>query len=320
MISYETGGADLLGCIAPLWEGLRADHEARSSYFAPGFAGRLFEDRRTELLNKAAKLRVDLVRIDSDKEPFGYCISTVDKDGSGEVDSLYILPERRDGGYGAQLLERHLVWLKEQATGPICLTVAEGNKEVLPFYSCFGFFPHSLMMQWIASNAGAGDQGGSRMPYGTPELQFHTGSLELLPAIEPHWLALRDHHIRHSPHFSSEFEQRDFDAEKLALMYAHRNGGVAIDVVSTVSNNVMGYCIAAKKQDGSGVIESLYLRPEIRGIGAGKGLVTQSMKWLNANQAEPIRVQIAVGNEEAMAVYERVGFKLRTIILQHIQE
>ena len=319
MIRYEAGGSDLLEVLAPLWEKLRDHHRDCSSHFTSWFAKRSFEQRHEELVGKAkdGDLRADIAYDDGTQSPVGYCVSTIDEYRVGEIDSLFLLPEYRGSGIGEELMQRHLTWLQDQETSQIQLVVAEGNERVIPFYQRFGFQPFSFAMQIPPDTPLVEGSPCSAMDQpGQPKMVFHQGSLELLPNIEPLWLALRDHHARHSTHFREQLEELSFEGEKLALMQAHKTGNVGIFVASTVSNNLMGYSICVRMKDRSGIVESLYVRPEIRDGGIGRELVRRSLVWLKKQNADPIRVRIAIGNEKARGVYERCGFRLRTYLLR----
>lgn len=319
MIRTQHGGLDLLDAVEPLWESLRDFHAERSTWFKPDFRSKRWEDRRDELAAKAdgGEIRISLVFQEGKDEAAGYCISTLDKQGTGELDSLYVIPDLRGFGTASGLIRDHLRWLQDLDADPVQLYVAEGNEGVKELYSRFGFHPHSLTLQISAIGQEHTTDTDLADRSGIPELQFGDGSLELLPAIEPLWLALREHHIRTSPHFAEQFLERDYDREKLALMYAHRKGSVAIQTVATPSGILMGYCIVAGTAPGEGVIESLYIRPEIRGIGAGVKLIASAVHWLHEKQCEKVRVRVAVGNEEAVTVYEKAGFRLRAHLMEY---
>ncbi|MCB2200802.1 GNAT family N-acetyltransferase [bacterium] len=318
MIRYQLGGLDLLDSVGPLWIKLRNYHAERSTWFSDVFRTKPWEKRRRELKAKAENggLRVSLVVQDDADGPVGYCVSTLDGSGIGEIDSLYVDPELRGEGIASSLIEDHLAWLRNNTANPIRLYVAEGNEGVMELYRRFGFRHHSLSLQLTADWQHLHESNGLIDRSGTPELIFGVGSLERLPAIEPLWLALREHHIRTSPHFSDQFVERDFDQEKLALMHTHRKGAVAIHTVATPSGILMGYCIAAKTATGVGLIESLYIRPEIRGVGAGVKLIVTAVHWLQNQRCEKIRVRVAVGNEESAGVYEKAGFHLASHIME----
>ncbi len=59
--------------------------------------------------------------------------------GSGEIISLYLLPEYMGKGYGKNLLLTALKFLKEKGFSDIFLYVLEENKRAIKFYEQMGF-------------------------------------------------------------------------------------------------------------------------------------------------------------------------------------
>ena len=60
---------------------------------------------------------------------------------SGEVISIYFLPEYMGKGYGRQLLKAVLDELKKKGFTEVFLWVLEGNERAIRFYESFGFIP-----------------------------------------------------------------------------------------------------------------------------------------------------------------------------------
>ena len=124
--------------------GLRAHHASVSEHFSDQLVSRPFEDRRRDLVSKAVKMKVDVACVG--ERDVGYCISTVDKENRGELDSLFIAPDYRRMGLGRQLAESAVVWLKAEGAHPIFLTVLVGNEEAVRFYETLGFFSRAIVM------------------------------------------------------------------------------------------------------------------------------------------------------------------------------
>ncbi len=49
------------------------------------------------------------------RQRVGYCISSLDHDLAGEIESIFVLPEYRGLGIGKELMRRTLQWLDEAA-------------------------------------------------------------------------------------------------------------------------------------------------------------------------------------------------------------
>jgi diamine N-acetyltransferase len=147
-IIYVAGGVELLNVVAPLWAELNCHHQSVSEYFADAFAAFTFEDRLHTLIDKAAQgqLRVDLARDESGTEA-GYCISSIDAAGTGEVDSLYVCPELRGQGVGDALMRRALCWMDEEHVQSKTIVVVLGNEQVLTFYRRYGFYPRTISLK-----------------------------------------------------------------------------------------------------------------------------------------------------------------------------
>ena len=71
----------------------------------------------------------------------GYCISGIDQDGIGEIESIFIAEEFRGQNVGEALMQHALHWLNDQGVTSKVIDVAVGNERVFKFYARFGFFP-----------------------------------------------------------------------------------------------------------------------------------------------------------------------------------
>lgn len=155
-IIYDVMTEEGLDLIGPLWMELRQMHRARSTYFKNALGSRSFEDRREELLEKAAGglMRVELARDDTGRV-VGYCVSSVGKDMTGEVDSIFVTAAYRGTGIGTALMEGALRWMEGLGVKRKVVMAIVGNEHVHAFYARFGFLPKSVMLE-------QGQTGGSR--------------------------------------------------------------------------------------------------------------------------------------------------------------
>ncbi len=147
-VEIQSGGDEFLDRIAPLWRGLREHHARVSEHFSGQVAARPFEDRRRDLVSKAVKMKVDIACARG--RDIGYCITTIDKENRGELDSLFIEEDYRRMGLGRRMAESALEWLRTEGARPIFLTVLAGNDKVMPFYESLGFFPRNIQMEFKA--------------------------------------------------------------------------------------------------------------------------------------------------------------------------
>jgi ribosomal protein S18 acetylase RimI-like enzyme len=147
---YVEGGRKLLDLVQPLWEKLNKHHEAQSNYFADRFKNLTFDMRKNKFINDdTSKVRIDLIK-DVDQDTYiGYCISTVNKELVGEIDSLYIEQEYRKYGFGDKLMKSALEWLDSNQARIKIIGVAEGNEKALEFYQKYGFYKRRVILEQI---------------------------------------------------------------------------------------------------------------------------------------------------------------------------
>jgi ribosomal protein S18 acetylase RimI-like enzyme len=147
--AYRVVGGEAIIVVEPLWQKLRAYH----SPLLAGFPGAMppfnFEPRKQELLTKGApgKIRVELACTAPDAPDIAYCISTVSKDGCGEIDSMFVEEAFRGRGVGSELVRRAIAWLESSGATSKVVTVAHANEEALAFYRGFGFQPKTILLQ-----------------------------------------------------------------------------------------------------------------------------------------------------------------------------
>ena len=145
-IITEAGGVELLCRLEPLWEALKAHHERTSTHFGDELAGRRFAGRRAELEGKASGLRVEIAFDRERNCDVGYCVSTVDGEGKGEIDSLYVDDGCRGEGLGRRLAQSAIRWMKERGAEEIQLLVVAGNDAAIHFYERLGFYSRNVHM------------------------------------------------------------------------------------------------------------------------------------------------------------------------------
>lgn len=148
-VRFIAGNEDFLDIIEPLWEELNKHHQKLSPYFKEEYQTMNFARRKATLLVKAAegKLRIDIAEDSDEKKAVGYCISSVDKDGQGEIDSLFIKTAYRGGGVGDVLVRRALAWFDEHQISNQSIHVAVGNETAFGFYARYGFLPRQTILK-----------------------------------------------------------------------------------------------------------------------------------------------------------------------------
>ncbi|NLG84512.1 MAG: GNAT family N-acetyltransferase [Firmicutes bacterium] len=143
------GGEELLDRIEPLWERLRDHHRARAGRFAAWFARHTFARRRDELRRKSlgGALLVEIARDPATGRDVGYCVSSLDAEGQGEIESIFVEEAYRRRGLGDGFLHRALTWLAEKGARDVKIVVACGNEEALGFYARYGFYPRTYVLR-----------------------------------------------------------------------------------------------------------------------------------------------------------------------------
>jgi len=150
-LERDESGLDL---ISSLWEQLNEYHKGLSQHFREYYGERTWNLRKADLINKtkSGALHVDLAKDSDTGEMVGYCVSTLSKDGQGEIDSIYVELDYRKWGIGDNLMQRALRWLDNRQTKTKVLVVASGNEEVLAFYSRYAFYPKHVTLEQVESN------------------------------------------------------------------------------------------------------------------------------------------------------------------------
>ena len=149
-ISYRDVGMDGLDLIQELWMLLRLHVKSRNTDFNDQMEQLTFQERKEFLIKKSkgGDIRVDLAET-PDKVIIAYCISTLDPEKVGEVDSIFVSQEYRSLGIGDQLMKRSLEWMDEKGAYSKRIMVTAGNQDVLSFYRLYGFRPRSVILEQI---------------------------------------------------------------------------------------------------------------------------------------------------------------------------
>lgn len=145
-----SGSVELLDFVQPLWEKLKKHHEKNSSYFSDSINVLTFQVRKNKFIkDKTLKVKIDLIKESKNGLYIGYCISTINEDLAGEIDSLYVDKEYRKYGLGDKLMNSALEWLDSNQVKTKIIGVAEGNENVLEFYKKYGFYKRSVILQQV---------------------------------------------------------------------------------------------------------------------------------------------------------------------------
>ncbi|MFO7594854.1 MAG: GNAT family N-acetyltransferase [Desulfocurvibacter africanus] len=147
---------------------------------------------------------------------------------------------------------------------------------------------------------------------------FLTGGPELLDTIEPLWRGLCEHHARVSPDFAVWFRNRDF-ADRKAEIFAQASSGMQVRLALAGSETV-GYCVSTLSTDGTGEVDSIFVREDYRGMEIGERLMRDALDWLEAQGATSLLVAVVHGNDRALQWYRRLGFAPRIVKMVRLKE
>ena len=117
--------------------------------FADAIRTTPFVRRRDALVRKA--VRVDLVQLG--EADVGYCITTIDDEGVGEVESLFVEKEHRNRGLGDRLMRQALGWLDERGVERRIIGVVVGNERAIRFYQRYGFRARTTILAKSANGS-----------------------------------------------------------------------------------------------------------------------------------------------------------------------
>ena len=147
-IKYVHGDGGMLDEIKVLWETLNRHHLSVSPYFKDYYLTLTFEERKRAILQRASggEVRVDLA-LDASGELVGYCVSSIDRWLTGEIDSVFVGAKYRGQGIGRALMEKALAWLNGKGAKKKIVSVAVGNEQAYGFYSRFGFLPRRTLLE-----------------------------------------------------------------------------------------------------------------------------------------------------------------------------
>ena len=135
--------------------------------------------------------------------------------------------------------------------------------------------------------------------------------LNEISIIKSLWEGLNAHHLSMSNKFKDFYTAFTFE-DRIASLKKRDDLVVYVAQDGTQS---IGYCIVSI-YGAIGELDSIFVQPEHRGKGIGTELVTHSLKWLEGQSIETIRVAIAEGNESALGFYRRFGFTERMVLMQ----
>jgi GNAT superfamily N-acetyltransferase len=114
----------------------------------------------------------------------------------------------------------------------------------------------------------------------------------------------------------------DFPKKHKDIFKKNMRSGFGLAIVAINMGNVEGYLLGSIRKTKDyrninkiAVIDSMFVRPNIRSQGVGVKLVNQFSNWANA-QAKRIKVVVSAKNNRGLKFYRNAGFIDHEIILE----
>jgi ribosomal protein S18 acetylase RimI-like enzyme len=150
-IYYLQGDEKLLDNVKELWEALNEYHGKKALYFKDFYRQFSFNARKNDWIKRVrnGSIHVVICFDEAVQTRAGYCISSVNSDHEGEIESIFVLPDYRGLGIGEELMQRSLHWMSEAGVEKIVVNVAAGNEQSFSFYKKFNFYPRKTMLEQI---------------------------------------------------------------------------------------------------------------------------------------------------------------------------
>jgi ribosomal protein S18 acetylase RimI-like enzyme len=117
-----------------------------TTHFATYYENLDFEERIRKLSRPGVRADIQIAVDGASGRIAGYALASVDLEGTGELDSFFVLEEFRRLGIGEQLLARSIAWMKRQGAREMTILTAYENREALDLYARLGFYPRLIQL------------------------------------------------------------------------------------------------------------------------------------------------------------------------------
>jgi ribosomal protein S18 acetylase RimI-like enzyme len=141
-----------------------------------------------------------------------------------------------------------------------------------------------------------------------------------LDLIVPLWQKLNEHHRLRSPYFPGHYSRMTWEIRKKELIDKSRNGSMRIDLARDGNTEALiGYCVSTISEKRQGEIDSIYIEEGYRRCGIGDNLMKKALKWMDEHSVKGKMLEVASGNEEVFAFYNRYDFYPRSTIMRQVE-
>jgi ribosomal protein S18 acetylase RimI-like enzyme len=147
------------------------------------------------------------------------------------------------------------------------------------------------------------------------------GGAELLDQIAPLWQELRAHHASLDPVWRDGLLAATFADRKAGLLAKSAGGELLVLLARSAGlpDHVVGYCVCTVTHAGDGEVDSLFVTESHRRRGIGEALMSRAMEWLAGRATTSLAVEVMACNADALRLYERYGFRQRTVRMLHVR-
>ncbi len=150
-----------------------------------------------------------------------------------------------------------------------------------------------------------------------PTFTYRVVGEDKLEAVRPLWEKLRAHHSPLLSCFPGERPPFIFEPRKQEMLAKARGGKIRVELVSISTDAPdIAYCVSTVSEAGRGEVDSMFVEERFRGRGIGSELIRHALAWMESLGASSKVVTVAHANGQALAFYQRFGFRPRTILLQ----
>lgn len=116
------------------------------------------------------------------------------------------------------------------------------------------------------------------------------------------WEALNRYHMVHSRHFANDYSRESFDD----FLLSFEDCDYRLEVLFQ-DDGPYGYIIG-HIEDGIGILDSLYIYDDLRGMGFGEYIIKRMMTWFCDKEVKEIKLKIQAGNEDKILYFQKLGY------------
>jgi ribosomal protein S18 acetylase RimI-like enzyme len=134
-------------------------------------------------------------------------------------------------------------------------------------------------------------------------------AIETAPAGGDDWATVRELRLaalRDSPDWFWSTLEEEVDRPEAWWRSFIAAGGWFLGYVGRRAVGIVGVI----RRDERHQLISMWVAPDARRAGVGRGLVEAAAQWARADGAQELQLEVTSGNDEALRLYERCGFEM----------